>query len=326
MQISRRAALGAAIVPLLGSAAPKRDISKAALVPKGMWPAMLTPFRQDGSVDWTALDALTDWYIQNGADGLFACCASSEVWNLTEEERIQVTARVVKRAGKIPVVSAGLPGYETKPVAAYVQRLMDTGAQAAVLMTNQVAEKEESDSLWRDRVETILNATGKVPFGAYEIPSPYKRLLSPELMRWAADTGRFVFLKDTTCEIGAIAAKCEAVQGSSFRVFNAHVPILVDAIQKKADGFCGIASNGYPHVVAYATHHAHEPAKAARAQDFLTTNEKKLGMAYPLTAKILANLAGVPIQPVCRRKTRELNGEQMQQLRDLRKAADSLLA
>ncbi len=325
MHISRRSALGLAIAPLLAGAAPKRDSVKSPVVPKGMWPAMLTPFKQDKSVDWNALDALTDWYLENGADGMFPCCASSEVWDLTEEERLQVTARVVKRAGKVPVVSAGLPGFETKTVVPYVKRLMDTGAHAAILMTNQMAEKAEPDSLWQDRVEAILEATGDVPFGGYEVPSPYKRLLSPELMHWAAKTGRFVFLKDTSCEIGAIAAKCTAIQGSPFRLFNAHVPILVEAIEKKADGFCGIAGNAYPHIVSYATHHAHEPAKAAKAQAFLTQNEKHLGMAYPLTAKILANLAGVPIEPVCRKKTRTLNAEQMVTLQGVHEAAMKLL-
>src|SRR5690606_34557124 len=126
------------------------------------------PFKQDKSVDWNALDALTDWYLESGADGMFPCCASSEVWTLSEEERLQVTARVAKRAGKVPVVSAGLPSWEIKTVVPYVKRLMDTGAHAAILMTNQVAAQAEPDSLWRDRVEAILEATGDVPFGAYE--------------------------------------------------------------------------------------------------------------------------------------------------------------
>ncbi len=317
------------MAPLLSnvsSAAQKRDSAKSSVVPKGMWPAMLTPFKQDKSVDWNALDALTDWYLESGADGMFPCCASSEVWTLSEEERLQVTARVAKRAGKVPVVSAGLPSWEIKTVVPYVKRLMDTGAHAAVLMTNQIAAEAEPDSLWRDRVEAILEATGDVPFGAYEVPSPYKRLLTPEIMRWAARTGRFVFLKDTTCEIEAIASKCAAIKGSPFRLFNAHVPILVEAIQRNADGFCGIAGNAYPDIVAYATHHALEPGKALKAQEFLTRNEKRLGMAYPLSAKILAHMAGVPIEPVCRKKTRTLNAEQMQILKDVHQEASTLLS
>ncbi|MCZ2157252.1 MAG: dihydrodipicolinate synthase family protein [Bryobacterales bacterium] len=329
MKISRRDALGMAVTPLLATATSSvfaSNSSKLTTVPKGMWPAMLTPFKQDRSVDWYALDALTDWYLKAGADGMFACAASGEVWSLSEEERLKVTERVVKRSGKVPVVSAGLPGRDARTIRPYVNRLMDTGAVAAILMTNQIAEKDEPDAVWRGRVEAILAATGDTPFGAYEVPSPYKRLLTPEMMGWAAKTGRFVFLKDTSLEVEAIAAKCVAAKGSPFRLFNAHVPILVEAIRHGAAGFCGIAGNAYPDIVAYATHQALDAESASKAQEFLTRNEQRLGMAYPLTAKILARLAGVPIEPVCRAKSRTLNSEQMALLNDVHREAVALMS
>ncbi len=325
MNISRRAALGMTIAPLLAAAPSKGVSGKAAVVPKGLWPVMLTPFKQDQSIDWNALDALTDWYIESGSDGLFACCQSSEVWSLTEDERIQVTARVVKRAGKIPVVTGGLPGYEVKNVGPFVQRIIDTGAKAAVLTTSQVTEKSDPDTLWRDRVETILSATGNFPFGLYEAPSPYKRLLSEEMMHWAGKTGRFVFHKDTSCDIVAIEAKCKAVKGTPFRFYNANVETLVDGIHKGADGFSGIAANAWPKVVAYATHKAHQLSKDGREQTFLSSSEKILSKKYPLSAKVLANMAGVPIVPVCRRNIAPVTEDHMQTLREIRKSADNFL-
>ena len=93
MILSRRVALATGLAPLCSLKS-----AFGATVPKGLWPVMLTPFKEDKTIDWNALDALTDWYLENGADGLFACCQSSEVWELTEQERLQVAARVVKRA------------------------------------------------------------------------------------------------------------------------------------------------------------------------------------------------------------------------------------
>lgn len=318
--MNRRSALGIALVPLLDMVSP----AQAASAPKEMWPVMLTPFLPDQSIDWKALDAITDWYIENGANGLFACCQSSEVWDLTEEERLRVVERVVQRAGNVPVVAGGLPGFEVKPVSKFVRKLVDLGVQATVLTTSQVVEKADADSLWRSRVEAILSATGDTPFGLYEAPSPYKRLLSAEMMGWAGKTGRFVFHKDTSCEINEIAAKCAAIQGTPFRLFNAHVPILVDAILKDAAGFSGIAANAYPNIVAHATHHALSASRSGRAQHFLAENEKTLSFRYPLSAKVLAAMAGVPIHPVCRKRVPDLNDEQVDRLRALRTAADAL--
>lgn len=319
MTLSRRGFLGTALSPI-AIAGTSRSVTP---VPQGLWPVMLTPFLEDKSIDWYALDALTDWYLQNGADGLFACCQSSEVWELTEAERIEVTQRVVKRAGKVPVVAGGLPGFETKPVSAFVAQIAGKGARAAILTTCQVAEKQETDSVWRDRVEGILHTSPDLPFGLYEAPRPYKRLLSPDTMRWAANTKRFVFHKDTSCEIGAVADKVAAVEGTPLRIFNAHVPILIDSIRKGGHGFSGIAANAYPNIVACATHRQKDqPQKAEAAQQFLTKNEPTLNLRYPLSVKIMAGLAGIPIKPVCRRTVAPLTAEQIDALRALRQSAD----
>ena len=48
-------------------------------LPKGVWPVMLTPFTQDGAIDWDGVDAITNWYIDSGVAGLFAVCLSSEM-------------------------------------------------------------------------------------------------------------------------------------------------------------------------------------------------------------------------------------------------------
>ncbi len=210
MIVSRRVALTTALGPLLTV-----RTTFGATVPQGLWPVMLTPFQEDRSVDWTALDALTDWYLENGADGLFACCQSSEVWQLTEEERLEITARVVKRSGKTPVVAGGIPGFAPKAVAEFVSQLAERGARAAILTTCQIAEQQDEDSLWRQRVESILTSATSLPFGLYEAPSPYKRLLTADTMRWAASTQRFVFHKDTSCEIGAVGGESQSDRGYS---------------------------------------------------------------------------------------------------------------
>ena len=312
----------AALTPLLASATPRLPVP----VPNGLWPVMLTPFHEDKSIDWTTLDRLTDWYLQNGADGLFACCQSSEVWELTEAERLEVAARVAKRAGKIPVVAGGMPGFAPGPVAAYVGKLADCGVQAAVLTTCQVVERDDSDAMWRERVEAILHAAPQLSFGLYEAPRPYKRLLSAETMGWAARTQRFVFHKDTSCDSAAIAAKVESVRGTPLRIYNAHVPILIDSIRAGGHGFSGIAANAYPKLVSFAVHQqAGQPGRAATVQQFLTANERHLNLRYPLSAKVMAALAGIPIKPVTRRNIVPLEPEQLATLRTLRQSANALL-
>jgi 4-hydroxy-tetrahydrodipicolinate synthase len=285
---------------------------------------MLTPFKADKSIDWKALDALTDWYLANGADGLFACCLSSEVYFLSEEERFAVTARVLKRAGKIPVIAGGVPSRDPVPAAAFAAKLTDLGVQAVVLTVCQMADKQDSDSAWQSNTEAVMAATGKTPLGLYEAPQPYKRLLTPELMRWAATSGRFVFEKDTSCDIKAIRAKLEAVRGTPLLVLNAHSPILVQAVHDGGHGFCGIAANAYPQLCSWMLRHRIErPEQTEVVQEFVRSNEPLLSRKYPGSAKILAHLTGIPIEPVCRSKELVFTAEHIEQLQNLRRDSKS---
>ena len=51
---------------------------------------------------------LTEWYIQSGVAGIFSVCLSSEMYQLSNEERLAIARRVVeKAAGRVPVVAGG---------------------------------------------------------------------------------------------------------------------------------------------------------------------------------------------------------------------------
>lgn len=311
MRMTRRAVLAASLTPML-TAAPRT-------IPNGLWPVMLSPFRADKSMDWNALDALTDWYVANGASGLFACCMSSEVFQLTPEERIESTRRIVKRAGKVPVVAAGMPSRDHAEALPFIQRMMDTGIDSFVIITNQMAEPTEPDTLWKERTDALLAATGSIRMGFYEAPSPYKRLLSNELIGWAGRTGRFHFLKDVSLDAAVIGERARAAAGTPLKIYNAHAAIMLDAVAAGGHGFSGVCANGYPGLVAKGL-----KLKSAAAQEFLRQNEPTINHKYPISCKILARMAGVPIEPVSRRRDATFSEAELEKLRALRASADAL--
>ena len=68
---------------------------------KGLWPVMLTPFTQEGEIDYPSLERLIAWYEENGAEGLFAACQSSEIFFLSLKERVELV-RFVKSHAHVP--------------------------------------------------------------------------------------------------------------------------------------------------------------------------------------------------------------------------------
>ena len=165
----------------------------------GSYVTLITPFASDGGIDWPAFDKLVDWHVRSGSKGVFTPCLSSEMFELAPEERLELARRARARAPSgVRVVACGTYGGAISEQAKFVTALAPV-CDAVVVNTACVAAEDEPDSVWQERVQELLEKTGSAPLGLYECPVPYKRLLTPELMRWCSDSGRFLFLKDTCC-------------------------------------------------------------------------------------------------------------------------------
>ena len=212
----------------------------------GLYPVMLTPFTPDGgSVDYPVLEALTRWYLDNGAAGLFPVAQSSEMYNLQPEERI-ACAKVVKAAaqgwhaarggeGRAPVVcAAGTFEGSVEEKAAFARRMHEEGgADVVVVLVCMMAAQDEDDAAWKANTEQFMALTGDVPLGLYECPAPYHRLLTPATLRWLADSGRFRFHKDTSRRNDLITEKLAALEGHGgpFRWYNGNCTTLLHSLQ-----------------------------------------------------------------------------------------------
>jgi 4-hydroxy-tetrahydrodipicolinate synthase len=280
---------------------------------RGVWPVMLTAFRPDKSIDEEGIARLTEWYIDSGVAGLFTVCLSSEMYALSDAERLTLARCVVQSAnGRIPIVATGTFGGAIESQAAFVQQMAETGVAAVVCLVNQFAEADQPDDVWRKNVEALMHATTDIPLGLYECPSPYHRTLTPELLGWAAQTGRFHFLKETSARPGLTVKKVEAVRNTPLRFFNAHGPGVLRSLQAGGDGFGGIAANFFPDLYAWlCTNYETKPEEAERLQRFLTLAEGVVRMRYPASAKQYLKLSGVDIEPICRVCGHDMSEDEM---------------
>ena len=270
-------------------------------LPNGVWPVMLTAFNQDLSIDWQGVSALSDWYCQAGVQGLFAVSQSSEMFALSVAERIQLAAYVVSQTNK-PVVAAGAFATTIEEQATLVKELYQTGVKAVVLLSNQFANQHEDDTIWKDNLSKLLDLTDTIPLGLYECPKPYKRVITPGVLEWAAKTGRFIFHKDTCLSKTNIQAKIHAVQNTKLGFYNAEMSSLLFSLQQGGNGFSGIAANLYPELIVWLTNHYQSHLETARQlQYFLSVAEYLVENHYPTSAKYFLNTTKrVTITSKCR--------------------------
>lgn len=270
----------------------------------GAWPTMITPFNKNNEIDYEALGSLVDWYIENGADGLFATCQSSEIFYLSLEERVNLTRFVKERAaGRVPVIASGHVSYSLKDQAEELNRIAETGVDAVILISNRLAAESESDDIFIERLDNLLKQLPKdVKLGFYECPFPYKRVLTPQILKYCISTGRFAFLKDTCCDIEQIREKLAIIKGSGIYLFNANTATLVDSMKAGGTGYSGVMANFQMKLYSWLVKHwQDDPETTDYVQDILTVCSYIEMKNYPANAKCFLNIIGVPMGEAARK-------------------------
>src|ERR1700744_916327 len=176
-------------------------------------PVMITPFNLKAKVDLDVVSVLVDFYLEAGVKGFFANCLSSEMYSISEDERLELTRHVVKSvAGRAPVVATGSFGLTIEDKADFAARIYDTGIDAVILITGHYANVEDNDEILLQNFEKMFRLTGEIPMGLYECPAPYKRIITPEVFKRLVDTGRLIYHKDTSIDLEKVKAKLEILR------------------------------------------------------------------------------------------------------------------
>jgi 4-hydroxy-tetrahydrodipicolinate synthase len=274
---------------------------------KGFIPVMLTPFKDNGSIDYDVLTQLTEVYLEAGAKGLFANCLSSEMFELSDEERIQSIKHVLKVAdGRVPVVATGTFGGAISDQADFVKKVYDTGVQSVICITGLLADEQDADEVFDERVHQLFNLTPGVPLGFYECPVPYKRLISPRQLHDFVKTGRVIYHKDTCLDLEQIKQKIALTKDyPSFGLYDAYMVHAVESLKAGSKGLSCIQGNYFPELIVWLCDNYNNDSlkeEVNRVQNFLIENMDVMHDVYPIVSKYFLQKRGLNISTYTRRK------------------------
>ena len=291
---------------------------------------MITPYKKDGSIDYDTACKYVDWYYENGIDGIFAVCQSSEIFYLSLEERVELNRRVYQRAKQLNenflVVSSGHVSDTLEEQARELNAIYASGTDALILITNRLDINNEGDDVFIANAEKLLALLPKdAKLGLYECPYPYKRLVTPKILDWCLSTGRFYYMKDTCCDAAMIAERAKQLRGSHFKLLNANCQTLLETMRAGADGYCGIMCNFHPALYAWLGKN-YESDTADLVQSVIGTfGFTEVGLPYPLTAKYHMTLCGIPTENIARnRSSAELTAYSESCMQQMKLATDTL--
>ena len=134
---------------------------------KGMGVALITPFKEDESVDYDALMRMVDYLLQNNADFLCVLGTTAETPTLTEEEKKTIKKMVIDRVnGRVPIL-LGVGGNNTRAVVETLKNDDFTGVDA-ILSVVPYYNKPSQEGIYQ-HYKAIAEAT-ELPIVLYNVP------------------------------------------------------------------------------------------------------------------------------------------------------------
>lgn len=220
----------------------------------GCGAAMITPFKDDMTIDWERLAHMIDYVIDGGTNYIVALGTTAETPTLTSQEKNEVVAFVKKQvAGRVPIV-VGKGGNNTLALIEELKN-MDTEGIAAILSVTPYYNKPSQEGLYR-HFEAIAKAS-PLPIILYNVPGRTGVNMSADTTcRLARDFDNIIAVKEASGKIDQIEQIIKNCP-KDFLVLSGDDGMTVDVMRKGGDGVISVAVNAFPkrfsHVVYLAS-------------------------------------------------------------------------
>ena len=227
---------------------------------RGCGTALVTPFRQDGSVDESALRNLVAWQVESGIDFLVPCGTTGETPTLSHDEWLQVigiTIEVV--AGRVPILG-GATSNSTQDAVNKAKELAALPGVNGILTASPYYNKPTQEGQYR-HFRAIAEAVDK-PIILYNVPGRTGANIEPGTLARLSEVSNIAGVKEASGNITQMAEVCNAVP-EAFAVFSGDDAVTLPLIALGGVGIISVASNEIPREMA-------EMTRAALANDWET--------------------------------------------------------
>jgi 4-hydroxy-tetrahydrodipicolinate synthase len=210
---------------------------------RGCGTALVTPFRQDGSIDEMALRQFVSWQIDSGIDFLLPCGTTGETPTLSHDEWLRVIDITIETAaGRVPIM-AGATSNNTQ---AAVENAKEVSARAGmdfVLSATPYYNKPTQEGVYQ-HFRAIADASQK-PVVLYNIAGRTGTNIETPTLRRLAEVPNIIGVKEASGNISQIAEVCGTLP-EDFLVFSGDDSITLAVIGLGGVGIISVASNAIP--------------------------------------------------------------------------------
>ena len=241
--------------------------------------ALVTPMFEDGSVDYTSLENLIEFHIENQTDAIVAVGTTGESATVDMEEHCKIVKFVVDKAAKrIPVI-AGTGANSTSEAIELTQCAKNAGADACLLVTPYY-NKPTQEGLYQHH-KAIAEEVDIAQI-LYNVPGRTAVDMQPETVARLAKIENIIGIKEATGNLERLA-QIQALVSEEFDLYSGDDATAVDFILAGGHGGISVSANIVPKQLrdAYAAalagdadlaHQIDAPLQGVHADLFLESN------------------------------------------------------
>ncbi|MEG1558169.1 MAG: 4-hydroxy-tetrahydrodipicolinate synthase [Oscillospiraceae bacterium] len=209
---------------------------------KGCATAIITPFSDDGSIDFKSYERLLKFQLDNSIKAIVVCGTTGESATMSDDEKLCLFERTVKYvSGAVPVI-AGCGSNDTKHAAMLSHQAQKLGADALLHVTPYYNKTSQSGL---EAHYAAVCAACELPVIVYNVPSRTGLNIEPDTYKKLAKIENIVAVKEANPNITAFA-KSRQLCGDSIAFYSGNDDLAVPMMSLGAFGLISVLSNICP--------------------------------------------------------------------------------
>jgi len=208
---------------------------------EGVFPAIITPFQKDNTLDVDGLKRNIEFFEVSGISGIVPCGTTGESATLSFEEHKKVV-EVALDCSKFPVI-AGTGSNNTREALELTSHAADAGADAALLITPYYNRPNDSGLFEHFRV---IAEKCDIPLILYNVPKRTGVDLKPELVARLSKITNIVGIKEASGSINQVSQIIEKTLGSDFTILSGDDDMTLPIMALGGKGVVSVVANVAP--------------------------------------------------------------------------------
>lgn len=285
---------------------------------KGSIVALITPFHEDGSINFEKLDELLEWHIQNSTDGILILGTSGESSTSSHEEDAEVVRRTVRTVnGRLPVI-VGSGSNSTQTAIEKSKRFEALGADQLLVISPYY---NKATPLGMLRHFTAVAESVKLPIIMYNVPGRTGVAITEEVVRELSQHPQICGIKEASGNISYVADIARYVN-DDFLLYSGNDDMITSIMALGGSGVISVLANIAPketHDIVMDFLHGDVKKSLAGQLRYLDVIHALFCEVNPIPVKEALNLMGKEVGgyrlPLC-----EMTEAHRQQLKDAMQA------